>query len=71
MKAIGFALAILGVLALIYGGISFSRQKTVLEVGSLKATATEKNNIPLPPIVGGIALISGLVLLLVPRKRLV
>lgn len=71
MKAIGFALAILGVLALVYGGISYSRQRTVLEVGSITATATEQKNIPLSPIIGGIALISGMVLLLAPRKRIV
>ncbi len=71
MKPSGFALVILGVLALVYGGISYSRQRTVLEVGSITATATEQKNIPLSPIVGGIALVSGLVLLMVPRKRLV
>lgn len=70
MKTIGFALVVLGILALIYGGVSYSRQRTVLEVGSFKATATEQRNVPLSPIVGGIALISGILLLVVPRRRL-
>ena len=69
MKVIGFALVVLGILALVYGGISYSRQRTVLEVGSFKATASEQKNIPLSPIVGGIALVTGVVLLAVPRKR--
>jgi len=69
MKVLGFALVILGILALVYGGISYSRQRTVLEVGSFKATATEQKNIPLSPIVGGIVLVIGVVLLVVPRKR--
>jgi uncharacterized membrane protein len=69
MKVLGFALVILGILALVYGGISYSRQRTVLEVGSFKATATEQKNIPLSPIVGGIVLVIGVVLLAVPRKR--
>jgi hypothetical protein len=71
MKVIGFVLVVLGVLALVYGGISYNRQRTVLDVGPFKATATEQKNIPLSPIVGGIALVGGIILLVVPRKRLV
>ena len=69
MKTFGFILAILGILALVYGGISYSRQRTVLDVGPFKATATEQKNVPLSPIVGGIVLLSGIILLVVPRKR--
>jgi len=70
MKLIGFVLVVVGVLALVYGGISYNRQRTVLDVGPFKATATEQKNIPLSPIVGGVALLGGIVLLVVPRKRL-
>ena len=70
MKAIGFLLVVLGVLALVYGGVSYNRERTVLDVGPFKATATEQKNIPLSPIVGGIALLGGVLLLVVPRKRL-
>jgi hypothetical protein len=70
MKVLGFVLVVLGIVSLIYGGISYSRQRTVLNLGSFKATATEQKNFPVSPIVGGIALIGGLVLLLAPRKRL-
>ena len=69
MKIIGFVLVVLGVLALLYGGIRYNRQRTVLDVGPFKATATEQKNIPLSPIVGGIALLGGVLLLVVPRKR--
>jgi hypothetical protein len=69
MKTFGFVLIVLGILSLVYGGISYSRQKTVFEVGSIKATATEQHNVPLSPIVGGVAIVSGLLLLLVPRRR--
>jgi Na+-transporting methylmalonyl-CoA/oxaloacetate decarboxylase gamma subunit len=70
MKVMGFVLVVLGLLALVYGGISYSRQRTVLDVGPFKATATEQKNIPLSPIVGGIAVLGGILLLAVPRKRL-
>ena len=69
MKVIGFILLILGIVVLLYGGITYNRQRTVLDVGPFKATATEQKNIPLSPIVGGIVLLSGIVLLVVPRKR--
>ena len=70
MKILGFLLVVVGVLALVYGGISYNRQRTVLDVGPFKATATEQKNIPLSPIVGGIVLLGGILLLVVPRKRL-
>ena len=70
MKVLGFVLVILGLLALVYGGISYNRQRTVLDVGPFKATATEQKNIPLSPIIGGIVLLSGILLFVIPRKRL-
>lgn len=70
MRSLGFVLVVLGVLALVYGGISYSRERTVLDMGPIKATATEQRNIPFSPIVGGIAIVGGLLLLLVPRRRL-
>ena len=70
MKILGFVLVILGLLALVYGGISYNRQRTVLDVGPFKATATEQKNIPLSPIIGGIVLLSGILLFVIPRKRL-
>ena len=69
MKAVGLVLVILGLLALVYGGISYNRQRTVLDIGPFKATASEQKNIPLSPVVGAIALLGGIVLLVAPRKR--
>ena len=69
MKVLGFALVVLGILALVYGGISYNRERTIVDVGPFKATATEHKNIPFSPIVGGIALLGGVLLLVAPRKR--
>jgi len=69
MKTLGFVLVVLGILALVYGGISYNRERTVLDLGPFKATAAEQKNVPLSPIVGGIALLSGVVLLVAPRKK--
>jgi len=69
MKTLGFLLVVSGLLALIYGGVSYSRQRTVIDVGAFKATATEQKHVPLSPIVGGIALLGGVLLLVMPRKQ--
>jgi len=70
MKTLGIALAIVGLAALVYGGIGYNRKTTLFEVGDIKATATEHKTIPIAPIAGVIALAGGLVLMLVPRRRL-
>ena len=69
MKLVGVGLVILGIVALVYGGIGYNRQTTILEVGGIKATATEHKTIPMLPVAGGIALVGGIVLLVVPRMR--
>ncbi len=69
MKPVGFILLVAGLLVLVYGGISYSRQKTVIDLGPIKATATEQRHVPLSPIVGGIAIVAGLLLLVVPRRN--
>ena len=69
MKLLAVALVVLGLVALIYGGVSYSRQKTVIEVAGLKATTTERRTIPLPPIVGAVALAGGVALLVIGKRR--
>ena len=70
MRIFGVALVLLGILALVFGGISYKRQSTILDVGGIKATTTERKTIPIPPIVGAIALLGGIVILVVPKQRL-
>jgi len=60
---IGLALVVLGVLALVYQGITYTTHKNVVDIGPIQATKTEHNTIPLPPILGAIALIGGVVLI--------
>jgi uncharacterized membrane protein YidH (DUF202 family) len=69
MKAIGIVLVVIGVLALVYGGINYSRNRTVLEMGSVKVTATEHKSIPVPAVVGVVVLIGGVALLTFGKRR--
>ena len=66
---IGIVLVVLGALALAYQGINYTRQEKVLDIGPIHATAETHERIPLPPIVGGLALIGGIVLLVVGAKQ--
>ena len=59
---LGILFIVLGALALVYQGINYTRQKQVLDVGSVHLTAETHQRIPLPPIVGGLALVGGVVL---------
>lgn len=63
ISLLGILLIVLGALALIYQGINYTRQKRVLDVGSIHLTAETHERIPLPPIVGGLALVGGVALL--------
>jgi len=69
MKLPGIILIVLGCLALAYQGIRYTTQENVIDIGSLKVTASETKTVPLPPIVGGIALVAGIALVLVDRKK--
>ncbi len=69
MKIVGIILIILGVLALVYQGVQYTSREKILEIGSLKVSADTKKNIPLPPIVGGAALVAGIVLVVMDRRK--
>jgi uncharacterized membrane protein len=59
---VGILLIVLGALVLAYQGINYTRQKKVLDVGSVHLTTETHERIPLPPILGGLALVGGVVL---------
>ena len=69
IKWVGIALIVLGVIALVYQGINYNRQETVMNVGPMKVTTETHERLPLPPILGGLALVGGVVLLVVDAKR--
>jgi hypothetical protein len=69
MKIVGIALIVLGVIALAYGGISYTREEKVLDIGPIEATAERRETIPLPPVLGAIALVGGIVLLVAGSRR--
>ena len=59
----------IGVVSLAYQGITYTTREKVLEVGPIKATAETKKTLPLPPILGGLSLAGGVVLLVAATRR--
>jgi hypothetical protein len=68
VKIIGILLIVFGVLALLYGGIRYTKRETVLEIGPLQATAERHHEIPLSPIAGVAAIAGGAILLIADTK---
>lgn len=68
MKLIGALLIIFGIVALVLGGITYTKREKVLDIGPIKATAEHEKTIPLSPIVG-IASLAGGIALLVAGSR--
>lgn len=66
---IGFALIVLGVLGLALGGFSFTRKEKVLDVGPVEATADKKEHLPVPPLLGLLAIVGGVVLVAASARR--
>ena len=69
MKITGILLIVVGVIALAYGGISYTKREKVLDIGPIEATAETRETIPLPPLLGGLALAGGIVLLIAGSRR--
>jgi len=65
---IGILLIVFGVIALVYQGFTYTTHKKILDIGPIQATKEEHRTIPLPPIVGGIAVIGGIALLFAGGK---
>lgn len=69
LKIVGIILIVLGVVAFIFQGITYTTREKVIDLGPIQATAEEKKTIPLPPVLGAIALVGGIVLLVVGSKK--
>jgi len=68
IKLIGVALIVLGVIALVYEGITYTTREKVLDLGPFKAEVKREKTIPLSPLLGVAALAGGIVLLVAGRR---
>ena len=66
---LGIVLVVLGIFALVYQGFSYTHKEKVLDVGPIHATRDDTERIPVPPIVGGLALLGGAALLVIGARQ--
>ena len=61
MKIIGAILIVLGIAALAYKGFNYKSEETVLQIGSVKATAETEKSVAIPAWAGIAAIVAGVV----------
>jgi uncharacterized membrane protein len=66
---LGIVLIVLGALALAYQGFTYTTREKVVDLGPLKITADKEKSIPVPPILGALALAGGIVLVFVGVRK--
>jgi hypothetical protein len=66
---IAILLIAIGIVAFGYQGITYTSREKVVDVGPLQMTTETEKTLPLPPIVGAIALVGGIVLLIAGNKK--
>jgi hypothetical protein len=68
LAILGIVLIVLGAVALAYQGITYTTNEKVVDLGPLKVEAKKEKTIPLPPVLGGVAIVVGLVLLIASSR---
>jgi hypothetical protein len=66
---VGVLLILLGVAALAYQGITYTKRETVVDIGPVHATADREKTVPIPPVLGLVAVAGGVVLLVMGIRR--
>jgi len=65
----GIALILLGIVALSYNRITYTTKEKIVDIGLIEATAEKQKSIPLPPLLGGLALAAGIGLVAAGYKK--
>lgn len=69
LSTLGIILIIIGILALGYQGITYTKQEDIAQIGDIKITEEKQKTLYFPPILGGLTLVAGIVLVVVGRKK--
>jgi uncharacterized membrane protein YidH (DUF202 family) len=64
---LGIVLVVIGLIALAYQALTYTTQKKVIDIGPIQATKEEHHTIPVPPILGALALVGGIVVIVTDR----
>jgi uncharacterized membrane protein len=66
---VGIILIAIGIIALAYGGFSYTKREKIIDAGPLQVSADREKTVPFPPILGGICLVGGIILVVVGNKK--
>jgi uncharacterized membrane protein len=66
---VGIILIAIGIIALAYGGFSYTKREKIIDAGPLQVSADREKTVPFPPILGGICLVGGIILVIVGNKK--
>jgi hypothetical protein len=69
LMVVGIVLIVVGLVALAYQGITYTSREKVVDIGPLKVEAKREKTIPLPPVLGGVAIAAGVVLMIAGARR--
>ncbi len=67
-RIIGLVLIVIGIVALVSGGVFWTDRNEVVDAGPIEITTTETDGFALPPVLGIIALIGGIALVAMPSR---
>ena len=68
-RTVGLVLIVLGILAFVFQGITYTTEKEIVDVGPIELKTEERKTIPLPPVLGGLALVGGIALVAVGGRK--
>jgi uncharacterized membrane protein YidH (DUF202 family) len=66
---VGIILIAIGIITLAYGGFSYTKREKIIDAGPLQVSADREKTVPFPPILGGLCLVGGIILVLVGNKK--
>jgi hypothetical protein len=69
MRILGIILIVLGIIGLVWGGITYTRRRDTVSVGPISATVQQRETFPISPVASGVALVAGIALLVAGGRR--
>lgn len=68
-RIVGLVLVVFGIVALAWGGVFWTDRETVIDAGPLEVTTEEREGVSVPPAIGIVSLVGGILLLVIPERR--
>lgn len=68
-RTLGIILIVLGIVLLVWTGFTYTKKEKVIDAGPIQVSADKQKSVNWPPYVGGIVLISGVIVFIGSRKK--